>query len=121
MSNSDQGHARLGQRLREARDYLELSQDEVARKMNLPRTAIVQIEAGNRKVNALELARFSEIYQRPSAYFTSEVEVSAALPDDVVHLARAAKQLSPRDRQELQRFAEFLNSRASAKGSEDAE
>ena len=40
-----------------------------------------------------------------------EIEVAAALPEDVEHLARTASKLSEQDRRELARFAEFLNSR----------
>lgn len=115
MSNSELDRIALGERLKEARDYLELSQDEVAKKIGLPRTAISLIESGQRRVDAIELQKLAELYQRAVSYFTGEV-VSAQLPDDVEHLARAAKKLSQRDRQELARFAEFLNSRAAAKG-----
>jgi transcriptional regulator with XRE-family HTH domain len=113
MPNSEQDRVRLGELLRQAREYLELSQDEVAKQMSLPRTAISLVESGQRRVEALELKKFAEIYQRPVAFFTGEQEISAALPDDVEHLARTAKRLSDRDREELARFAEFLSARAS--------
>jgi transcriptional regulator with XRE-family HTH domain len=114
MPNSELNRSALGERLKQAREYLELSQDEVAKKIGLPRTAISLIESGQRRVDAIELQKVAELYQRPVSYFTGEV-VSAQLPDDVEHLARAAKKLSQRDRQELARFAEFLNSRATSR------
>jgi cytoskeletal protein RodZ len=40
MPKPDIDRNRLGELLREAREYVELSQDEVAKQMNLPRTAI---------------------------------------------------------------------------------
>lgn len=104
----------LGERLKDAREYLELSQDDVARKMAIPRSAVSLIESGQRKVDAIELQKFAELYQRPVSYFTGEV-VGAQLPADVEHLARAAKKLSGRDREELTRFAEFLSSRAASR------
>jgi transcriptional regulator with XRE-family HTH domain len=106
---------RLGELLREAREYLELSQDEVAKQMNLPRTAISLLESGQRKVDALELKQFAQLYQRPIAYFTGEEETISAIPESVAHLARAASKLSDRDREELTRFAEFLGSRAASR------
>ena len=44
----------LGARLREAREYVGLSQDEVARYLSITRTAIYHIETGQRRVDAHE-------------------------------------------------------------------
>jgi transcriptional regulator with XRE-family HTH domain len=101
----------LGVRLKEAREYLELSQDEVASALNVPRSAVSLIEAGQRKVDALELQKLAEIYQRPIGYFTGEGTETEALPETIQHLARAAAKLTERDREELMRFAEFLQTR----------
>jgi transcriptional regulator with XRE-family HTH domain len=98
----------LGTRLKEAREYLELSQDEVAKALNLPRTAISMVESGQRKVDAIELKKLAEIYQQPISYFTGEETTSAPVPKNVQHLARTAAKLTDRDRDELLRFAEFL-------------
>ena len=115
MLNSDQHRTHMGELLKQARDYLELSQDEVAKKMGLPRSAISLIESGQRRVEALELRKLAELYQRPVKYFTGEMDVGSALPEDVEHLARTARKLSERDRQELSRFAEFLSARATTR------
>ena len=114
MPDSNLDRTQLGERLRQAREYVELSQDEVAKKLDIPRSAVSLIESGQRKVDAIELRRFAQLYQRSVAYFTGEV-VSTPIPEDVEHLARAAKKLSGRDRQELARFAEFLSSRAASR------
>ncbi len=102
----------LGRKLREAREYLDLAQDEVARILNIPRSAISLIESGQRKVEALELKRLAEMYQRPVNSFTGDEGQNASLPDEVEHLARAASELSKEDRDELVRFAAFLRSRS---------
>jgi len=102
----------LARRLKEAREYLELSQDEVAGALKVPRSAISLIETGQRRVEAVELQRLAEIYQRPIGHFTGENSEPAALPDTVQHLARTAAKLTDKDREELQRFAEFLQLRA---------
>jgi transcriptional regulator with XRE-family HTH domain len=102
----------LGSRLKDAREYLELSQDEVARILEIPRTAISLMEAGQRKVEAMELKKLAGIYQRPIDYFTGgSVDISPPIPESVQHLARAAAKLSDRDREELLQFARFLQSR----------
>jgi transcriptional regulator with XRE-family HTH domain len=111
MPKSELDRSVLGERLKQAREYLELSQDEVAKKLDVPRTAISLIESGQRRVDAIELRKFAQLYQRPVSYFTGEV-VTSQLHEDVEHLARTATKLSDRDRQELTRFAEFLSSRS---------
>lgn len=101
----------LGARLREAREYLRLSQEEVARALEVPRSAISLMEAGQRKVDAIELKRLADIYQRPIAFFTGEATEAAPMPATVQHLARAAAKLTDRDREELLAFAQFLQAR----------
>lgn len=101
----------LAARLREAREYLKLSQDEVARALDLPRSAVSLMETGQRKVDAIELKRLADIYQRPITFFTGEVGNPVAIPEAVQHLARAAAKLTDRDREELLRFAQFLQAR----------
>jgi transcriptional regulator with XRE-family HTH domain len=110
---SDEAERRsLGDRLREARKYLGLKQEEVASYLKIPRTALTDIENGQRKVEAIELTRLAKLYRQPMAYFTGEDEASASLPVDVAHLARQAADLSQKDRDELGRFAEYLRARA---------
>ena len=104
---------RLGDRLREARKYLGLKQEEVATYLKIPRTALTDIENGQRRVEALELTRLAKLYRQPAAFFTGEDEV-ASLPVDVAHLARRAAALSQQDRDELGRFADYLRSRSRA-------
>jgi transcriptional regulator with XRE-family HTH domain len=105
---------RLGEKLREAREYVGFSQDEVAAFLKVPRTAITNIESGQRKVEALELMRLAELYRQAVGYFTGEDEASASLPADVALLARRVAKLSVKDREELGRFAEFLKTRATS-------
>lgn len=101
----------LGERLRGAREYLQLSQDEVARLLGIPRAAVSLMESGQRKVEALELKKLAEVYQRPLNYFTGEALPPPDLPAEVEHLARKVAELSDQDRKELARFADFLKSR----------
>lgn len=105
---------RMGECLREARQYLGLKQDEVAQYLKIQRSALSEIEAGNRRVEALELNRLAKLYRQPVTYFMGEDDAAATLPVDVAHLARQAADLSRKDRDELGRFAEYLRARASA-------
>src|SRR5258708_14896322 len=105
---------RLGEKLREARKYLGLKQEEVAAYLNLPRTALVDIESGQRRVEAIELTRLAKLYRQPASYFTGEDVAAPALPATVEHLARQAAELSDEDRDELSRCAEYLRARSQA-------
>lgn len=54
----------LGQRLRAAREACGMTQEEVARCMDLSRPTIVQIELGNRAVSSIELDRLAYLFGR---------------------------------------------------------
>lgn len=59
----------LGSRLRAVREARGLSQRAVADALGVPRTAVTQIEAGNRSVSTLELTRLADCYRRPVSHF----------------------------------------------------
>lgn len=107
----DDDRKALGERLREAREYLGFSQDQVATFMRISRSALSLMETGQRKVDALELKKLAELYKRPAAHFTGEVAEEVFLGTDVKHLARKVAELSSDDREELGRFADFLRAR----------
>jgi len=111
IDDDEQARRSLGERLREAREYLGLKQEEVAAHLKLPRTALTGIESGQRRVEAIELTRLARLYRQPVGYLTG-IEGPPDLPPDVAHLARQAADLSQRDREELGRFTEFLLARA---------
>jgi transcriptional regulator with XRE-family HTH domain len=101
----------LGDRLRESREYLGLSQDQVATYLGTPRSALSLMETGQRKVEVLELKKMVGLYKRPVGYFTGEIVDDTSFGTDVNHLARKVSELSPEDREELGRFADFLRAR----------
>lgn len=59
----------LGQRIREARERLGMSQDELAGAVSKDRKAIWEYEAGKRKLAAIDLADFSQALSVPITYF----------------------------------------------------
>jgi transcriptional regulator with XRE-family HTH domain len=102
----------LGERLREAREYLGFSQEEVAKFLGIARSALSNIENGQRKVDALEIKKLAQLYKRTIGHLTDEAdEVEPQFAADVAHLARKAEKLSPQDREELSRFADYLRAR----------
>ena len=94
----------LGARLRSARELRALSQQAAALAMDLPRTAITQLEAGRRSVSTLELTRFAELY-RFSASDLLRGKVGDEDRDVLVTLYRAAPGLEddPLVREEVAR------------------
>ena len=113
---SDKERMELGEKLRIAREYLGLSQEEVANHLKIPRPAVSLMESGKRGVDLIELKKLSHLYQKPLSFFTDPNE-EYKLPKvkDVQMLGRAAQGLSQKDIQEVLKFAEFLKSKSAAK------
>src|SRR5712691_7476655 len=105
VDSLDERQRRLAERLRQAREYLGLSQQFVADRTGLTRVAVSAIENGKRRVEALELEALSLLYKYPVGYFLG---ADLDEPSTVQALAREAKNLTERDREEVLRFAQFL-------------
>jgi transcriptional regulator with XRE-family HTH domain len=107
---TDEEGATLARRLREAREFANLSQKFVAEQTGIPRSAISDIERGSRRVESIELKRFAALYRMPVSYFLDDnSELVGAAPDPTVQaLARAASEMTDGDRREVLRFALFL-------------
>ena len=101
----------LGLRLKEAREYRGLSQDDVARHVGVSRSAVSLMESGARNVSAVELSRLATLYK---VTMESLAGHDTGDGESVRMVARAAATLSDKDREEVLRFAEFLHSRSSS-------
>jgi transcriptional regulator with XRE-family HTH domain len=111
--DADVKRAEMGARLREAREYLNYSQDEVAQALKLTRPAVTNIESGNRKVDSLELEKLARLYGRSMDFLLSGKEEVA--PDEkVAFAARALHGLSGRDLEEVTKFANYLRNSSKA-------
>ena len=114
----DQEKETLAKRLREAREYLGLSQEYVAQQTGISRPAISEIEAGRRKVDSLELKRLSKLYGRPIEYLLGESPQEEAVPigaDPLEGKLRSmTRGLKAEDREEILRFVEYLKHRNAA-------
>lgn len=99
-------------RLREVRKYLGLKQGEVAQSLGMSRTALSDIERGQRRVDAIELAQVARLYELRVSYFTEEDQTDTAETPSIVQLTRQSKHLSAQDRKELLRFANYLQFRS---------
>ena len=99
----------LGMRLKAAREYRGLSQDEVARHIGVSRSAISLMESGTRRVSAAELSQLAGLYKATMESLTGD---GPGDDETVSMVARAAADLSEKDRDEVLRFAEFLRARS---------
>lgn len=105
-TDQDQLETVLAERLRAEREYLGLSQDQVARVLELPRAAVSAFETGRRKVSSIELARLAKLYgTTPDRLLGSEAPVD----ERTTRLFRATKKLSDHDKDQVLRFVEFLS------------
>lgn len=102
----------LARRLREAREFVNLSQTFVAQQTGIPRSAISDIERGERRVESLELKRLAELYRMPVDYFLGNEpgdELAGGSGDQTVQaLARTASEMNPNEKEQVLRFALFL-------------
>jgi transcriptional regulator with XRE-family HTH domain len=105
---SEDGWIILGGRLKEVREYLNLSQQYVADHTGIPRSAISDVERGVRKVDSLELRKLARLYRYPVGYFLDEAQEPAAGDHTLQALTRALTDLTEEDKEELLRFADFL-------------
>jgi transcriptional regulator with XRE-family HTH domain len=101
----------IAMRVAEARQYLELTEDELADMVGVPVAEIGAIEAGNQPVSAALLLDIAKALGRGIEFFTAVIPVQAAA-ERTEFLARAAETLSEEDMGELKRFATYLRSRS---------
>ncbi|MCG7321350.1 helix-turn-helix transcriptional regulator [Arsenicicoccus bolidensis] len=101
--------AAVGARLRDARQSVGLTQEDVAVALGIQRTSVVSIEAGKRAVTALELRRLSRLYRRSTGWILGE-EPTPPIGEgtEATALFRATADLSVEDKEQVLRFAEFL-------------
>lgn len=98
---------KLGLKLREVREYLNLSQQYVSDRTGIPRSAISDVERGERKVDSLELKKLAGLYRKPVGYFLDEDGASAG-DYAIAALMRNLTSLTEENRKAVQAFAEFL-------------
>ena len=112
-------YAELGRRIRLAREAASLSQDDVAKHLELSRSAISLIEGGKRKVDSLELQKFSNLVGKSiEEFFTEEANSQSSSlikeknefdPTQILFSANQAIDISP-DRDQIERFCKFHKS-----------
>ena len=105
MRNSKESEMSVHERLREAREASGLSQGQVAKKLNMHRPTISEIEAGRRKVSAADLENFSEMYGVSVGWL-----VSGPSADETgdARILMAARELSKMKEEDINRLMKML-------------
>lgn len=96
----------INARLREAREAAGLSQGQVAKKLDLHRPTISEIEAGRRKVSGEEIASFAQIYGVSSSWIVDGVDENDPGNQKILMAARELSKMSDAD---LDRLMKMLN------------
>lgn len=105
----------LGLRLRAARERRGLSQQAVADALGLPRTAVTNMESGNRAVSTLELTKLAELYGQSTAFFLSPNQEAEDL-SIVLHRALPEMAGSPEIDQEVRHILDLYREGAGLRG-----
>jgi transcriptional regulator with XRE-family HTH domain len=98
--------ALIAERLKEARKLAGLSQGQVAKILGLHRPSVSEMEAGNRRVSADELARLAEIYDVGVAWVLGEAPDALDARDPRLELA--ARELTKLKPDDLDRLLKLL-------------
>jgi len=100
------------EKLREARLKLGFSQDYVANCLGISRSAVTQIEFGNRKVNSDEITSFCKLYHLSADYLlnTENVDTNQVVFD------RNFNELKDDDQKEILNLVAFKRTMAEQQG-----
>ena len=104
QQNEQRTRALIAERIREARKTAGLTQGQVAKILGLHRPSVSEMEAGNRRVSAEEIARLAEIFDVESSWLLGESPETIATDDPKLQLAaRELLKMKPRDLDRLLR------------------
>jgi transcriptional regulator with XRE-family HTH domain len=104
---------RIAARLREAREYVGLLQEDTATALGIPRASVSALESGKRRITGIELRRLARLYRKPVGWLIGEEDIELS---DAEPLFRATEALSVQDREQVLRFAQFLAAAGSPGG-----
>ncbi|MBU0557566.1 MAG: helix-turn-helix transcriptional regulator [Alphaproteobacteria bacterium] len=107
----------LPTRLRAARETAGLSQGQVAKLMNMHRPTVSEMEAGNRRITADELAKLADLYDTKLSWLLGDAPERAATDDPKLQLAaRELSKLKPDDLDRLLKLIAAMKSDDDEKG-----
>ena len=93
----------VNERIKELRNQLHLSQDYVAKYLGISRSTYTQMENGNRKVLADEVAKLGNLFGVSADSLLNEGEIS----QPAIVFARSFERLDERDQAEIMNLIRF--------------
>jgi transcriptional regulator with XRE-family HTH domain len=111
MTERSEEWEEIGERIRNERQYRGYSQQQIADYLDISRSSVSLMENGERKISSIELRQLADFFNTTIDYLVNESSPDSTADQDVQMVARAARELSREDREEVIRFAEFLRSR----------
>ena len=97
---------KIGEKLKAAREFLGLTQEQVASTLNMTRNMIVNIENNNRSIKSDELYKFSKLYGITMEEIVSDEK---EIDYNVQAFARGFESLSEKDQKEILNLIKFKN------------
>ena len=83
----------LGQKIKKLREERELSQERLAKFVDISRVAISEIERGNRDINALELAKIAKVFELSADELLQDKNIEKGSFSKNKHIARTNKNI----------------------------
>ena len=96
----------ISEKLKDARQRLGFSQEYVANCLGIGRSAITQIELGNRKITSDEIQKFCQLYHVSADYLLNQESLESR------QIARGFEELNENDQQEILNLIAFKKSMA---------
>ena len=94
--------ATLASRLKQSREAAALTQEEASKTLGIARTAMVQIESGNRAVSSLELEKLARLYRRDiSEFFVGSPKQAEDDPFVILHRIAPGLEDDPAIKQQI--------------------
>jgi transcriptional regulator with XRE-family HTH domain len=87
-------YTKLGAKIKKIREHLDLSQERIAEQLGINRVAISQIENGERKISAEEIAKLAKVFNMPS-------DVLLDLEKDIEVFLSPATKIKKKETQEI--------------------
>ena len=108
MKTTEQRYSEIGQRIRDARERLGVSQRELAEKIHFESpTAISLIEAGKRAISIVQLEKVADALNVTLEYLLGNEEKEL----DLRVALRAQRKLSDQDQKTILEFVEFMKNK----------
>jgi len=93
----------LAGRLREAREYLGFTREQIAGRLGWPAADLERLEGGRTTITGEQIRKLSRLYRRPVAWFSGESRFEPG-----ADLLRKIEHLEGGDRDAVLEFAEWL-------------